>query len=157
MFEEHSQPINATGVKACIIVSSYHSEITNELAKAARDCFIEAGGSKEDCLLLPAPGAWELPLIAKEAARNLKVDVVVALGCVLTGETTHDRVIADAIAKGLMDVSINEGKPVSMGVLTCQTIEQAQTRSGGDKGNKGEEAMYAALASHETIQSTRTS
>ena len=157
MFEEQAQPINATGVKACIIVSSYHSEITNELAKAARDCFVEAGGNEDDCHLLPAPGAWELPLIAQEAARNLEVDVIVALGCVLTGETTHDRVIADAISTGLMNVSLNERKPSAMGILTCQTLEQAQARSGGDKGNKGEEAMYAALASHETIQSTRTS
>ena len=157
MFEEQAQPINAGGVKVCIIVSSYHSEITNELAKAARACFIEAGGNKDDCHLLPAPGAWELPLIAQEAARNLKVDAVVVLGCILTGETTHDKVIADAIANGLMEVSLNEGKPVAMGVLTCQTIEQAEARSGGDKGNKGEEAMYAALASHETMKSTRSS
>ena len=157
MFEEHSQPIRAAGVKACIIVSSYHSEITNELAKAARACFVEAGGNEDDCHLVPAPGAWELPLIAQEAARNLKVDVVIALGCILTGETTHDKVIADAIANGLMNVSLNEGKPVSMGILTCQTLEQAQARSGGDKGNKGEEAMYAALASHETMRSMRTS
>ncbi len=157
MFEEHSQPINATGVKACIIVSSYHSEITNELAKAARACFIEAGGNEDDCHLVPAPGAWELPLIAQEAARNLKVDVFITLGCILTGETTHDKVIAHAISSGLMNVSLNEGKPVSMGILTCQTIEQAQARSGGDKGNKGEEAMYAALASHETMRSMRSS
>lgn len=156
MFEEHSQPIRAAGVKACIIVSSYHSEITNELAKAARACFVEAGGNEDDCHLVPAPGAWELPLIAQEAARNLKVDVVIALGCILTGETTHDKVIADAIANGLMNVSLNEGKPVSMGILTCQTLKQAQARSGGDKGNKGEEAMYAALASHETMRSMRT-
>ena len=156
MFEEHSQPISAAGVKACIIVSSYHSEITNELAKAARACFVEAGGNEDDCHLVPAPGAWELPLIAQEAARNLKVDVVIALGCILTGETTHDKVIADAIANGLMNVSLNEGKPVSMGILTCQTLEQAQARSGGDKGNKGEEALYAALASHETMRSMRT-
>ncbi len=157
MFEEQAQPISASGVKACIVVSSYHSEITNELAKAARDCFIEAGGKKEDCHLLPAPGAWELPLIAQEAARSLDVDVIVVLGCILTGETTHDKVIADAIAKGLMDVSLNESKPVAMGILTCQTLKQAQARSGGDKGNKGEEAMYAALASHETNHSMRSS
>ncbi len=157
MFEEHSQPINATDVKACIIVSSYHSEITNILAKGARACFIEAGGSKDDCHFLPAPGAWELPLIAQDAARNSDIDIVVVLGCILTGETTHDKVIANAIAKGLMKVSLNESKPITMGVLTCQTIEQAKARSGGKKGNKGEEAMYAALASLETLHSMRNS
>ena len=154
MQDEQIQPISAIGVKVAIIVSSYHSIITNELARGARGCFIDAGGKKEDCLLIPAPGAWELPLITKRAIVEHQPNLAIAIGCIIKGETNHDQVISHAIANGLMETNLEIGTvPISMGILTCQNIEQAQARAGGDHGNKGEEAMHAGLATLETLRS----
>ena len=80
---------------------------------------------------------------------------MVTLGCVLTGETTHDRYICDAVANGLARLSILTGTPAAFGVLTCQTIEQARERAGGAKGNKGVEAMHATINAARTIESIR--
>jgi 6,7-dimethyl-8-ribityllumazine synthase len=84
-------------------------------------------------------------MVAQALAARGDIDAVVALGCVLTGETSHDRYICDAVAHGLMQVALRHGTPVTFGVLTCVTIEQARARSGGTKGNKGAEAMDAAI------------
>ena len=84
-------------------------------------------------------------MVAQVVAARGDVDAVVALGCVLTGETSHDRYISDAVAHGLMQVALRHSMPVTFGVLTCVTIEQARARAGGSKGNKGGEAMDAAV------------
>ncbi len=128
-----------------LVVSGYHADISGTLAAGARRAFEVAGGRPERLEQITAPGAFELPVIAAAAAQRADVDAVVAIGCVLTGETSHDRYISDAVAHGLMRVGLDSGKPVCFGVLTCATIEQARARAGGAKGNKGEEAMGAAL------------
>ena len=94
----------------------------------------------------------ELPILAKQVINSKNADAVIALGCIITGETTHDQVIGYAIAHGLMQVGLECGKPVSMGVLTCQTIAQAQARSSESSSNKGREAMNAALHTIESLQ-----
>lgn len=147
-----SKPSSASNFKVVIITSSYHSEITESLALGAEASFIEAGGSAENCTHIQAAGAWELPVLAKQVASASNVDAVIALGCIITGETTHDRIIGQAIANGLMLVGLECGKPVSMGVLTCQNIEQAKARSTKTTSNKGREAMNAALHTVETLQ-----
>lgn len=83
------------------------------------------------------------------------VDAVVALGCVITGETTHDQHIAHAVSDALMRLSVSFGTPVAFGVLTCQSIEQARQRAGGSRGNKGAEAMMAAIDAASTIHAIR--
>lgn len=84
-----------------------------------------------------------------------EVDALVALGCIITGETTHDQYIAHAVSDGLMRLSVSYGTPVALGVLTCQTLEQARQRAGGSRGNKGAEAMTAALDAASTIHAIR--
>jgi 6,7-dimethyl-8-ribityllumazine synthase len=140
-----------TDLKIAIIVSQYHAEITHPLAEGAKEAFIDAGGDVSQLLFVPASGAWELPILASSLLVRKDVDAVLALGCIITGETTHDQIIGHAIAQGLMQLSIQSGKPVSMGVLTCQTLEQAYARAGGDCGNKGAESMQAALSTFTTI------
>ncbi len=95
--------------------------------------------------VIPAPGSFELPALALAAANAGRFDGIVALGCLIKGETIHDRVIADAVAHGLVQVNIATGVPVTFGVLTVDTPEQAQARAGGDEGNKGADAMTALL------------
>jgi 6,7-dimethyl-8-ribityllumazine synthase len=92
-----------------------------------------------------APGAYELPIVAQALARSGRYDAVVCLGCVIRGETTHDRYIALGAATGLMQVSLQTSVPLAFGVLTTQSLEQAEARSGGAHGNKGEDAALAAV------------
>jgi 6,7-dimethyl-8-ribityllumazine synthase len=132
------------------IVSSYNASITDKLLQGARDALSRLSpNSKLD--VVEAPGSFELPALALAAANTGRFQGIVALGCLIKGETTHDRVIADAVAHGLVQVTITTGVPVTFGVLTVDTPEQAQARSGGAHGNKGADAMTALL---ETITAT---
>ena len=92
-----------------------------------------------------APGAFDLPVVAQALARSGRYDAVVCLGCVIRGETTHDRYVALGATTGLLQVSLESSLPVTFGVLTTQTLEQAEARSGGPHGNKGEDAALAAV------------
>lgn len=156
MRDDSTYLISSKNLKVALVVSSYHSHITSQLEEGARGLFIKLGGQDEDCLVFSAAGSWEIPVIAQRVIEHLQVDLVVALGCIITGETTHDKVIAHSIAQGLMDLSIQSGRPVAMGILTCQTIPQAQARAGGKLGNKGEEAMQAAIHAASIIRSLQS-
>lgn len=129
-----------------IIVSRYNASITDHLLEGALGEFERAGGSRSDAVIVDAPGAYELIALSLALAKSRRVDGIVALGCIIKGETIHDRVIADAIANGLSNVVIVTGVPVALGVLTVNTIAQATARAGGEKGNKGAEAISALLA-----------
>lgn len=144
MFTEQTARHSADGLRIGLVVSRYHEEITAAMVAGAQAVFREAGGDESGLTILIAPGTFEIPVLADTVARDT-YDAVVAIGCVITGETTHDRYIADSVAHALQLVSIDTGVPIAFGVLTCQTIEQARARAGGDKGNKGAEAMRAAI------------
>ena len=134
---------DAAGLRIAIVASAYHADVTGALRDGAAASIALRGGAV--AVEESAPGAFELPMVAQAVAARGDIDAVVALGCVLTGETSHDRYISDAVAHGLMQVALRHGMPVTFGVLTCVTIEQARARAGGAKGNKGGEAMDAAI------------
>lgn len=140
-------------------MSGYNRTITDRLRDGAVRAYINAGGSERALAIVEAPGAYELPLLADAAARSGIYDGVVALGCVIKGETDHDRYICDAVAKALLDVGLRTGVPVAFGVLTVGTVAQAEARSGGPSGrgpgNKGQEAMAAVLATTRGIRALR--
>lgn len=140
----------ASPPRVAVVVSRYNASITDKLLEGARGVFFEQcpGGVLE---VIPAPGAFELPALALGAARSGRHDGVVALGCLIKGETPHDRIIADAVANGLVQVTIATNIPVTFGVLTVDTPDQAQARAGGDRGNKGADAMTALLETIATI------
>ena len=150
-----SQP-DAHGVRFGLVVSRYHDAIVGRLAEGAARTFLAAGGDERDLLRIDAPGTYELPVVAAALLRRGDVDAVVTLGLVLTGETTHDRYICDSVAHALQELAIETGKPAAFGVLTCQTMAQAEARAGGAKGNKGEEAMGAALLAIASVRSAET-
>jgi len=143
---------DARGLRVAIATSRYHSDVTGPMQQGARNAFLEASGREDDLVLVDAPGSFELVAIAQALASRADIDAVVCLGCILTGETTHDRYICEAVANGLAAINAATGKPVAFGVLTCQTHEQAAARAGGSKGNKGEEAMHAALIAARAVQ-----
>lgn len=147
-----TQKVQADGLRVGIVVSRYHGEVTTALARGAREAFRANGGSDADLLQIDAPGAFELPVLASAFAHDGDVDAVVALGCVVTGETKHDEYICRAVAEGLMRISVDTGIPMGFGLLTVSTIEQAMARAGGAHGNKGEEAMLAALSAALSIR-----
>ncbi|MDP6541352.1 MAG: 6,7-dimethyl-8-ribityllumazine synthase [Phycisphaerales bacterium] len=151
MLDPKSTQVSTDGLSVAILVSQYHGNVTNALAEGAKSAFIDAGGNEEQLTTIPVSGAWELPVVAASVLKRGDFDAIIAIGCIIAGETTHDQVIAHAIARGLMQLSIDWGKPVSMGVLSCHSLEQAQARAGGDCGNKGIEAMNAALSTVTTL------
>jgi 6,7-dimethyl-8-ribityllumazine synthase len=134
-----------------IVVSRYNESITAKLLRGAQDT-LAAAGVKDDALEVSwVPGSFEIPLAADRLARSGQYAAVICLGAVIRGETTHDRYINQAVSHFLMEIGVRTGVPVLFGVLTCETLEQAIHRAGGNQGNKGAEAASAALAMVELL------
>ena len=130
--------------RVAIVVSRYNATITDKLLEGARSTFA-VHFPLSNLEVIPSPGSFELPALALAAAKTGRFQGIVALGCLIKGETAHDRIIADAVAQGLIQVTIATGVPVTFGVLTTDTPEQALARAGGNHGNKGADAMSALL------------
>ena len=128
-----------------IVVSRFNGEITSRLLDGAVAELEEAGVARERIDVIKVPGAFELPLGAMALAKTRRYACVIALGCVIRGETPHFEYVAAEAASGLQLAALETGVPVSFGVLTCDTTEQAEARSGGERGNKGAEAARSAL------------
>ena len=135
-----------TGVRVAIAVSRYNEGLTGRLLEGAVATLVAAGLAPERIEIAWVPGAFELPLAADRLAGGGRFAAVICLGVVIRGETSHDRHINTAVATGIEAVARRYGLPVSFGVLTCETVAQAEARAGGAVGNKGEEATAAALA-----------
>jgi 6,7-dimethyl-8-ribityllumazine synthase len=128
-----------------IVVSRYNEHITSKLLAGALET-LRAGGVADDAIdVASVPGAWELPLIAQRLARSKKYSAVLCLGAVIKGETTHDEHINRQVSASLGQIALETNIPVLFGVLTCNTVEQAIHRAGGNVGNKGQECADAAL------------
>ena len=134
------------GTRVAIAVSRYNAGITGKLLEGAVATLNAAGLAGDAIEIAWVPGAFELPLAADRLAATGRVAAVLCLGAVIRGETTHDRHINTAVATGLESVGRQYGLPVLFGVLTCETVGQAEARAGGAVGNKGQECAEAALA-----------
>lgn len=128
-----------------IVVSEWNKEITDNLLQGAVETLLEHGVDEKDIYVRHVPGSFELPFGASTLLEKKKFDAVICLGCVIQGETRHFEFISQAVAQGIMKVSLSEGIPVIFGVLTTDTLQQAKDRSGGALGNKGTEAAVTAL------------
>jgi len=137
--------LNAKGVKLVLVTSRFNEFITKQLLEGAIDMYQRLGGDPADLTVVWVPGALEIPLVAKKYAGQSTVDAVVALGCVIRGATYHFDVVAGQSASGLMKAGLDTGKPVINGILTTDTIEQAMERAGTKAGNKGADAVMAAV------------
>lgn len=146
---------SAEGLRIVILVSRYHEEVTTALEEGARKAFLEAGGRPDRLEVYDCPGAFELAGLAGVAIATGRFDAVVCLGCVIRGETSHDAWINGAVANQLASLSARHGVPAAFGVLTVNDLQQALDRAGGAKGNKGEEAMKAAVGSAKIAESLR--
>ncbi|NPA32497.1 MAG: 6,7-dimethyl-8-ribityllumazine synthase [Aquificae bacterium] len=135
----------ASGIKLGIVASRFNHALVDRLLEGAVDCFVRHGGKKEDITLVRVPGSWELPVGAGELARREDIHAVVALGVLIRGQTPHFEYIASEVSKGLANLSIELRKPITFGVITAETLEQAIERAGTKQGNKGWEATLSAI------------
>jgi 6,7-dimethyl-8-ribityllumazine synthase len=134
---------DARGLKFAIVAARFNGAITERLLDGARDALKRAEADKFDEFLVP--GAFELPLAAKKLAQSGGYDGIIALGAVIRGETPHFDYVAGEAARGLQQVALETGVPVAFGVLTTDTLEQAEARAGGPHGNKGYDAARTAV------------
>lgn len=129
------------------MASRFNSEVTERLLAGALAELDRSGVAEEDRFVSRVAGAWEIPLLLEGLARSGKFDALVALGAVIRGETPHFDYVAGECSRGCAEVALHHALPVGFGVLTCDTLEQALARSGGEAGDKGREAVAAALES----------
>jgi len=136
---------NAKDLRFGIVVSEWNSEITEGLFKGAMDALLDCGASKDHILRWDVPGSFELIFGSKKMLSTQTVDAVIAIGSVIQGETKHFDFVCSATAQGIKDLNVSFDVPVIFCVLTDNTLQQAQERSGGKHGNKGTEAAIAAI------------
>ena len=137
--------LQGQGLKFCIIVSRFNDFITSRLLDGALDALIRHGVSEDDIEVVRVPGSFEIPLIAKKAALRASYDAIICLGTVIRGATPHFDYVAAEVSKGIASASMDTGVPMSFGVLTTDTIEQAIERAGTKSGNKGWDAALSAI------------
>lgn len=129
----------------CIVSSRFNSFIVDQLLAGATDTLIRHGTDQERIDLVKTPGAYELPITVQRVAAKKKYDAIVALGAVIRGSTPHFEYVAGECVKGLSGVALKYDVPVTFGVLTVDTLEQAIERAGTKAGNKGAEAALSAI------------
>lgn len=138
-------PVRPDSLRIAVVVSRFNDLVTDRLLEGATRALQQSGLGLSDVPILRVPGALEIPLACQEAIRSLNVDAVLALGCVIRGETAHFDLVAEGSAAGLREVSLRWGRPVLNGILATDTLEQALDRAGGKGGNRGRDGALAAL------------
>jgi len=137
--------LDASGLKTAVIASRFNDFVTAKLIEGAVDCLQRHGSDGKDITVIRVPGSFELPLVAKKAASSGKYDTVICLGALIRGQTPHFDYIAAEVTKGVAQVSMDTNVPVTFGVITADTLEQAVDRAGAKAGNKGFEAALGAV------------
>ena len=137
--------LNAKGLKFAILVSRFNNFITERLLSGALDALARSGADDADIEIVRVPGSWEMPVTAAELARRKRHDGIICLSAVIRGDTPHFDHIAAEATKGLAQTSLETGVPISFGVLTTNTLEQAIDRAGAKQGNKGFDAALSAI------------
>jgi 6,7-dimethyl-8-ribityllumazine synthase len=128
-----------------LVVARYNQSITSKLLDGALQTLSEAGVPADEIDVAWVPGAWEIPVVAQRLAKSGRYTAVLCLGAVIRGETTHDQYINLQVSISLGHLAVETGIPILFGLLTCNSLEQALHRAGGDVGNKGVECAQAAL------------
>ena len=137
--------LNFPSLRLGIIQSEWNYKITNLLMTSCRNYFLEIGINDKNIITRKVPGSMELVYASNHMLINHDVDGIVTLGCIIKGETDHDKYIANAVSRGLVSVSLTHNKPISFGILTTNNHNQAISRAGGSKGDKGKESAYTLL------------
>ena len=147
--------ISAGDARFAIVAARFNHEIVNNMLSAAEACLLEQGVAHESIDILYVPGAFELPLLASELANSGRYQAIITLGCVIRGDTPHFDFVCRQAASGIMQVGLDSGVPVIFGVLTTDTLEQAQLRSQLNGENKGVDAALCALEMNNVLNQIR--
>ena len=142
---EFSGTPRGQGRRCAVLVSRFNENITQKLLEGALDALVRHGVPFDDVDVFWVPGAWELPTIARRAAATERYDALIALGAVVRGDTPHFDYVAGEASRGLSTASADFDVPIAFGLLTCDTMAQAEARAGGEHGNKGWDAAMTAL------------
>lgn len=137
--------LQAKGLKIGIILSRFNQFISERLLEGAMDALYKLGAEDKDISLYKVPGSFEIPIVAKKLALAKKVDGIICLGALIRGDTPHFDFLSAEVTKGLAQISIDDGVPVSFGVLTVDTIEQGIERAGTKLGNKGYDSAFSLV------------
>jgi 6,7-dimethyl-8-ribityllumazine synthase len=144
MAEFTGNPVGS-GRRFAVVASRFNETVTRALVDGALDALVRHGMAFDDIDVVWVPGAWELPLAVRRAMVTERYEAVVAVGAVIRGDTPHFDYVAGEASRGLADASRDSDVPLGFGLLTCDTMEQALARAGGEHGNKGWDAAVAAL------------
>ena len=137
--------LRAEGFKIGIVLSRFNQFISERLLEGALDALYRLGAKKDNISIFKVPGSFEIPLVAKKIALAKKVDGIIALGALIRGDTPHFDFLGAEVTKGLAQISMEVGVPISYGVLTVDTIEQGIERAGSKSGNKGTDSAFALV------------
>jgi 6,7-dimethyl-8-ribityllumazine synthase len=148
---------NGARRSVAITVGQFNGDITSRLLDGALEALAAAGVARDRIDVLPVPGAFELPLGAMALAKTRRYSCVIALGCIIRGDTPHFEYVAAEAASGVQLAGLETGVPVAFGVLTCDSRRQAEERAGGEQGNKGAEAARSALEMADALSRLRAS
>lgn len=148
----HHHSEEARGLRLVVLAARYNESIVGQMLDGAKERWVQLGGDPAQLRVERVPGAFELPLAARQFAHAKVADAIVALGCVIRGDTAHFDFVAGECARGLQQVMLDTGVPVSFGVLTTETEEQAQERASPDQMNKGAEAVDTAVQMARLLQ-----
>ncbi len=152
---KHKKPAKGKEIKIAVVVSKFNENVTQGLLEGALKELNAGGIAEQNIKVVMCPGAFEIPLTAKILCKSKKYNAVVCLGAVIKGETAHFEYISYAVTKGIMELNLEYGIPVSFGVLTSYSEEQAVERSTEGDGNKGAEAAKAALEMIELLKAVK--
>ena len=144
--------LSAQGRSYALVVSRYNGIITRQLLDGALDCLRRHGADEKSVTVVYSPGSFEIPQVAKALARSGRFEAVICLGCVIRGSTPHFEFIASEVAKGVAQVALETGVPLTFGILTTDTLEQALERAGSKAGNKGWDAALSAIELSDVLQ-----
>ncbi|KKW44852.1 MAG: 6,7-dimethyl-8-ribityllumazine synthase [Parcubacteria group bacterium GW2011_GWA2_56_7] len=139
------EDINGSGMRIGVVRARFNQDITQGLLDGAMKVLTESGVWENDIVVVEVPGSYEIPVVAANLIRAGEVDGGIALGCIMKGETMHDQFLANAVFQSLSLLSIETGIPVTVGILTVNNREQAETRSGDTDMNRGREAAHTML------------
>ncbi len=145
-----------TALKVAIVVSRFNDLVVERLKTGALQTLTSHGVDEQDITVVYVPGAFELPLMAQTLADSHQYNLIITLGCVIRGGTPHFEYVCSQAASGISQAALNSGVPVSFGVLTTDTLEQALERAGAKAGNKGVEAALAGIEMANTLQQVRS-
>jgi len=143
--ETYQGKLQAKGLKVGVVVSRFNQFISERLLEGALDALQKLGADEKDITVYKVPGSFEIPVIVKKLVRAKRVDGIVCLGALIRGDTPHFDFLSAEVTKGLAQIAMDEGVPVSFGILTVDTIEQGIERAGTKAGNKGWDAVFSVV------------